>query len=186
MTHVVCGHAVASDTLGEAYVVPLSSTIRQIKDHFKTPFVHLPANRDVDLWRSRHVQPSAGNAQGITDPLVENKKGLYFHEQKSSPRKAEDTVSALTAALRQAGIAHTNPSVANAAAKLDSPRASVCLPSGTSVLASGGHDMSTDAERRPSIPSSLLLTTTSPPHYGKNPQVDSGYASASVSTGHTL
>lgn len=46
MTHEVYGHVIAADVFGEAYVVPLEATFRQIREQLGVKSVCLPTRRD--------------------------------------------------------------------------------------------------------------------------------------------
>lgn len=47
---MVYGHVVASDVLGDAYVVPLTATFEDIKEKLGAHFVWLPTHEEVDRW----------------------------------------------------------------------------------------------------------------------------------------
>ena len=66
VTHEVHGHVVASDTFGDAYVIPLDSTFRDIKQQLAADEVCLPTEREVLEWiQPRNITPSFQN-QSIT------------------------------------------------------------------------------------------------------------------------
>jgi hypothetical protein len=55
MTYQVYGHIVASDSMNEAYVVPLRAIFDQIKDCAGTNYVRLAKENDIKEWRCRHA-----------------------------------------------------------------------------------------------------------------------------------
>lgn len=54
VTHEVYGHVVASDAFGDAYVIPLDNTFRDIKQQLAADQVCLPTEREVLEWVSRY------------------------------------------------------------------------------------------------------------------------------------
>jgi hypothetical protein len=56
MTHQVYGHIVASDSMNEAYVVPLRAIFDQIKNCAGANHVRLAKENDIQEWRSRHAK----------------------------------------------------------------------------------------------------------------------------------
>jgi hypothetical protein len=55
MTQQVYGHVVASDSMNEAYIVPLRAIFHQIKNYAGTNLVRLAGENDIQKWRSRRT-----------------------------------------------------------------------------------------------------------------------------------
>jgi hypothetical protein len=59
MTCQVYGHIVASDSLNEAYIVPLRAIFDQIKNYPGINLVRLAGENDIQKWRSQHADSKA-------------------------------------------------------------------------------------------------------------------------------
>ena len=80
VTHEVYGHVVASDAFGDAYVIPLDNTFRDMKQHLAANEVCLPTESEVLEWieRRNNIGPlqhplqypdPPWNARDIVPPL---------------------------------------------------------------------------------------------------------------------
>ena len=64
VTHEVYGHVIASDAFGDAYVIPLDNTFRDIRQQLAADQVCLPTEREVLKWierRNNIVLPSSSS-----------------------------------------------------------------------------------------------------------------------------
>ena len=61
VTHEVYGHVIASDILGDAYVVPLNATFQHMKEQFLAESVELPTLSD-DNWFKQHTKASIASS----------------------------------------------------------------------------------------------------------------------------
>jgi Ca2+-binding EF-hand superfamily protein len=52
--HEILGHIVASDGFSEAYVIPITATLRDMKQHLHAKIVDLAQDSDIRAWRRAH------------------------------------------------------------------------------------------------------------------------------------
>lgn len=72
---MVYGHVIASDALGDAYVVPLQATFQDIKEKLGASFVRLPDLRRFNALRSqKSAKPRWRNVRHSVD-LSQHTKG---------------------------------------------------------------------------------------------------------------
>lgn len=76
----VYGHVVASDAMGDTYVVPLNATLQDMERKLRAA-VFLPTEADIHTWLAQHVKASA---ESITVP----RKFSAFHDSKPVPKLA--------------------------------------------------------------------------------------------------
>lgn len=81
LTCEVYGHVVASDAMGDTYVVPLNATLQDMEKKLEAA-VFLPTEADIHTWLAQHAKASA---EPITVPT---KKLVASHDSKPVPKLA--------------------------------------------------------------------------------------------------
>ena len=96
-TGEVYGHVVASDDFGEAYVVPLRDTIKDIETQSQLTSVHVPTLSDIQLWSPGRHPLTGQNNSPIKDSLNQpegraNQDGKDTHQpsMKENPSQSSD------------------------------------------------------------------------------------------------
>lgn len=77
-TFQVYGHVVASDAMGDTYVVPLNATLRDMEEKLGAA-VCLPTESDIHTWLAQHAKAAA---QEVTVPVKSMKKKVAFHDSR--------------------------------------------------------------------------------------------------------
>lgn len=74
----VYGHVVASDAMGDTYVVPLDATLRDMEERLEAA-VFLPTEADIHLWLAQHAKSAA---KQTSTPIRSKKKQVAFNDSK--------------------------------------------------------------------------------------------------------
>ena len=74
LTREVYGHVVASDTMGDSYVVPLNATLRDMEEKLGAA-VSLPTEAYVHTWLVQHAKAAA---EHVITPAKSKKKKVMF------------------------------------------------------------------------------------------------------------
>lgn len=94
VTHEVYGHVIASDAFGDAYVIPLDNTFRDIRQQLAADHVCLPTEREVLEWIQQRNNTLTSTYPSIMNSCVDSTlPNLQFRlEQETIPRalKSED------------------------------------------------------------------------------------------------
>ena len=122
-TYELYGYVVASGVFGEAYVLPLESSFKNVKDQLRAQDVCLPEASEVASWllRASH-KSSESNSSGFQDsqlvrpfrwsnhpPSLESTDGGYLsrrHEKSSIPFESPqqfDSINAVPGLKTSAG-----------------------------------------------------------------------------------
>lgn len=80
----VYGHVVASDTMGDTYVVPLDATLRDMEEKLEAA-VSLPTEADIHRWLAQHKK---AGAEHVTIPIKSKKKQVAFNESDAEKSKS--------------------------------------------------------------------------------------------------
>lgn len=80
----VYGHVVASDAMGDTYVVPLNATLRDMEKKLGAGLVSLPTEADIHTWLAQHAKALANQ---VKVPARSKKKKVAFND--SNMVKAE-------------------------------------------------------------------------------------------------
>ncbi|KAF6234583.1 hypothetical protein HO173_007209 [Letharia columbiana] len=75
----VYGHVVASDAMGDIYVVPLNATLRDMEKKLGADPVSLPTKADILTWLAQHAEAAA---EQVTITARSNKKKVAFNDSK--------------------------------------------------------------------------------------------------------
>ena len=99
----VYGHVVASDAMGDIYVVPLSTTLRDMEKRLGAAVV-LPTEADIHTWVARHVkaatEPSTVSATGKNKKVAFNDSKMDRVERPRDVQKlAERSSSQVSASI---------------------------------------------------------------------------------------
>ncbi len=78
LTCEVYGHVVASDAMGDTYVVPLNATLRDMEEKLGAE-VSLPTEADIDTWLAQQAKSAA---KQITVPMKSERKKVAFKDSK--------------------------------------------------------------------------------------------------------
>ena len=78
LTCEVYGHVVASDAMGDTYVVPLNATLRDMEENLGAE-VSLPTEADIDTWLAQQAKAAA---KQITVPMKSERKKVAFKDSK--------------------------------------------------------------------------------------------------------
>lgn len=91
VTHEVYGHVVASDAFGDAYVIPLDNTFRDIKQQLAADQVCLPTESEVLEWIEPRKNPSVLSwcADKTLPDLPRDLRLDFEHEMASSTPESE-------------------------------------------------------------------------------------------------
>jgi hypothetical protein len=73
-TLLVYGYVVASDCLGEAYVIPLDVTFRQMREHLHAKLISLPTEGDIRKWLRQRVEKRTTEAPNFTGESNKRRK----------------------------------------------------------------------------------------------------------------
>ena len=92
LTHEVYGHVVASDTMGDSYVVPLNATLRDMEEKLGAA-VSLPTEEYVDKWLLQHAEAAA--EQDIA-PAKNKKKKVMFSDPEMDRNEVQRNLQKLT------------------------------------------------------------------------------------------
>ncbi|KAM0795600.1 hypothetical protein BDR22DRAFT_893999 [Usnea florida] len=92
LTHEVYGHVVASDTMGDSYVVPLNATLRDMEEKLGAA-VSLPTEENVYKWILQHAEAAA--EQDIA-PAKSKKKKVMFSDPEMDRGEAQRNLQKLT------------------------------------------------------------------------------------------
>lgn len=76
----VYGHVVASDAMGDTYVVPLNATLRDMEEKLGAA-VYLPTEADIHTWL---VQRAKAAAEQIIVPTRSKKKKVVFNDPEAA------------------------------------------------------------------------------------------------------
>lgn len=68
----VYGHVVASDAMGDSYIVPLSATLRDMEKKLGADTVSLPTEADIHTWLAQHVKAAEVAARSKARNLAFN------------------------------------------------------------------------------------------------------------------
>lgn len=88
----VYGHVVASDAMGDTYVVPLSATFRDMEEKLEAA-VSLPTEADIKTWLAQHAKAAA---EEVTFPARSKKKKVAFNDCKPDRAEIPKDVTKLT------------------------------------------------------------------------------------------
>lgn len=88
----VYGHVVASDAMGDTYVVPLNATLRDMENKLGAA-VSLPTEADIHKWLA---QQTKAVAEQITVPAGNKKKSVAFNDSKKDKIKYPEDLQELT------------------------------------------------------------------------------------------
>lgn len=88
----VYGHVVASDAMGDTYVVPLNATLRDMENKLGAA-VSLPTEADIHKWLA---QQTKAVAEQITVPAGDKKKRVAFNDSKKDKVKYPEDLQELT------------------------------------------------------------------------------------------
>ena len=75
----VYGHVVASDAMGDTYVVPLNATLQDMEANLGAA-VALPTAADIHTWVAQHAKVAA---EQIEVPVASKKKKVAFNDSKN-------------------------------------------------------------------------------------------------------
>lgn len=75
----VYGHVVASDAMGDSYVVPLGATLRDMEEKLEAA-VSLPTEADIETWLA---QPAKAAAEDVAVSARSKKKKVAFNDFKT-------------------------------------------------------------------------------------------------------
>ena len=112
-THEVYGHVVASDTMGDSYVVPLNATLRDMEEKLGAA-VSLPTEENVYKWLLQHAE--AAVEQDIAPAKSKKKKvmfsdpGMDRGEVQRNLQKLTGSSSSLSSTLLAPPATKTSPS----------------------------------------------------------------------------
>lgn len=112
MTYQVYGHIVASDSMNEAYIVPLRAIFDQIKNYAGTNLVRLAGENDIQKWRSRHadgkalVRKGAQRSHGVGAFVPANTASRVT---KSSNIRESKTSTKTTVGRKRGRVAYSEP-----------------------------------------------------------------------------
>ena len=112
-THEVYGHVVASDTMGDSYVVPLNATLRDMEEKLGAA-VSLPTEEYVDKWLLQHAE--AVVEQDIAPAKSKKKKVMFSNpemdrsEVQRDLQKPTGSSSSLPSTLLAPSATKTSPS----------------------------------------------------------------------------
>lgn len=107
----VYGHVVASDGMGDTYVVPLNATLQDMERKLGAA-VCLPSEAYVLTWLAQHAKASA---QEVTVPVRSKKKKVAFHDSKMDRAEPAEKLQ------RPAGYSQSQASVSPAPATIRTP-----------------------------------------------------------------
>ena len=113
LTHEVYGHVVASDTMGDSYVVPLNATLRDMEEKLGAA-VSLPTAEYVYNWILQHAEAAA--EQDIAPAKTKKKKVMFSDpemdrsEVQRDLQKLTRTSSSLSSTLLAPSATKTSPS----------------------------------------------------------------------------
>ena len=113
LTHEVYGHVVASDTMGDSYVVPLNATLRDMEEKLGAA-VSLPTEEYVHNWLLQHAEPAA--EQDIAPAKSKKKKVMFSDpemdrgEVQRDLQKLTGSSSSLSSTLLAPSATKTSPS----------------------------------------------------------------------------
>ena len=88
----VYGHVVASDAMGDTYVVPLNATLRDMEKKLGAA-VSLPTEADINKWLAQQTKAAA---EQITVPAGSNKKKVAFNDSKKDKVNYTEDLRELT------------------------------------------------------------------------------------------
>ena len=74
----VYGHVVASDAMGDTYVVPLNATLRDMEENLAAAVV-LPTEADIHTWLAQHAK----TAEQTAVPTASKKKKVVFNDSET-------------------------------------------------------------------------------------------------------
>ena len=74
----VYGHVVASDAMGDTYVVPLNATLRDMEEKLAAAVV-LPTEADIHTWLAQHTKA----AEQTAVPSASKKKKVVFNDSET-------------------------------------------------------------------------------------------------------
>ena len=74
----VYGHVVASDAMGDTYVVPLNATLRDMEEKLAAAVV-LPTEADIHTWLAQHTKA----AEQTAVPTASKKKKVVFNDSET-------------------------------------------------------------------------------------------------------
>ena len=72
----VYGHVVASDAMGDTYVVPLNATLRDMEEKLAAAAVVLPTEADIHTWLAQHAKA----AEQTAVPIASKKKKVIVSD----------------------------------------------------------------------------------------------------------
>ena len=78
LTCEVYGHVVASDAMGDTYVVPLNATLRDMEEKLAAAVV-LPTETDIHTWLAQHAKAAKQTAV----PTSSKKKKVVFNDSET-------------------------------------------------------------------------------------------------------
>ena len=84
-TFEVYGHVVASDAMGDTYVVPLDATLRDMEKKLEAA-VFLPTEADIQTWLAQH---NNSTAEHVTTPNSSKKKQIAFKDSNMDRAKPQ-------------------------------------------------------------------------------------------------
>ena len=88
----VYGHVVASDAMGDTYVVPLNATLRDMEEKLGAA-VSLPTETDIHMWLAQQTKAAA---EQIRIPARSKKKEVAFNDSKKDKVKFPKDIQKLT------------------------------------------------------------------------------------------
>ena len=87
LTCEVYGHVVASDAMGDTYVVPLQSTLRDMEERLGAA-VSLPTEADIHTW---HKRQSQATTQQVAVPIARRKRFALDDSTINSAESSSET-----------------------------------------------------------------------------------------------
>ena len=110
LTHEVYGHVVASDTMGDSYVVPLNATLRDMEERLGAA-VSLPTEEYVYTWLLQHAEAAA--EQDIISAKSKKKK-VMFSDPELDRGEVQQDLQKLTGSSSSLSSTLLAPSATNA------------------------------------------------------------------------
>ncbi|MCJ1436585.1 hypothetical protein MMC27_005965 [Xylographa pallens] len=106
VTNEVYGHVVGSDVFGEAYIVPLHSTLAQMKERFAAASVRLPRQVEVAAWLSLQAEALAKPLPPPSTPELSS-----LSETKSFRKVNYEEVIALALSMAEGPLSPTSSAI---------------------------------------------------------------------------
>ena len=101
----VYGHVVASDAMGDIYVVPLNATLRDMEKRLGAA-VSLPTEADIHMWLAQQAKAAA---EQITVPTGSKRKKVAFNDSKKDEVEFPKDLQKLTGHSSSQASIHLPP-----------------------------------------------------------------------------